>query len=422
MTRTGKPCVRGSWKGHLSAGSEASPNKRNDLSLTSIFSFLLLKSDGRSHGEVRRATFDSKHSWSLPDGRIYCDKLFPPQFTLGTGHALERLPPCPYPDNLPGIWMTQEFIHLKGQECLLLSPKHPNFHPIMAGSTNPCPILYSHNCPWKIWNRNTQWIKHEVLCFSEQWLCVSVYTHELTCIILKTATYEGGVIWDPFHSQEIQGGKDEEHARRHAVSKQQSFCLVLCFPGCIKFKVGSRQNNIQLLFCKMYPTEESPAADSTLSSVPQDMSSLSIGVRGKQNGCPWGEKPWLCPIYTAHPKCTLFTHSIRSFGHGPINSTDTTEHPWNATLEKSRLRCAVKTLSALTSPEDRDPGALPHHQREMVKNGFEIWKSQGSNPASSPCVILGEFITLCESFFSTENGRYAVYLTWLPGKTTEWYL
>lgn len=46
----------------LSAGNEASPNKRNDLSLTSIFSFLLLKSDGRSHGEVRRATFDSKDS------------------------------------------------------------------------------------------------------------------------------------------------------------------------------------------------------------------------------------------------------------------------------------------------------------------------------------------------------------------------
>lgn len=167
----------------LSAGNEASPNKRNDLSLTSIFSFLLLKSDGRSHGEVRRATFDSKDSWSLPDGRMYCDKLFPPQFTLGTGHALDRLLPGPYPDNFPGIWMTQEFIHPKGQECLLLSPKHPNIHPILAGPTKSCPNLYSHNCPWKIWNWNTQWIKHEPLCFSEQWLWVSVYTNKLSCII-----------------------------------------------------------------------------------------------------------------------------------------------------------------------------------------------------------------------------------------------
>ena len=41
----------------------------NDFSSTNIFSFLLLKLDGRPHGEVKRVTFSSKDSCSLPGGR-----------------------------------------------------------------------------------------------------------------------------------------------------------------------------------------------------------------------------------------------------------------------------------------------------------------------------------------------------------------
>ena len=41
----------------------------NDFSSTNIFSFLLLKLDGRPHGEVKRTTFSSKESCSLPGGR-----------------------------------------------------------------------------------------------------------------------------------------------------------------------------------------------------------------------------------------------------------------------------------------------------------------------------------------------------------------
>lgn len=62
------------------------------------------------------------------------------------------------------------------------------------------------------------------------------------------------------------------------------------------------------------------------------------------------------------------------------------------------LKDTVQTLSALTAPEDGDKGAT-YLIGDMVKNGFEIWKIQGSNPASpsSAYMILGEFINLSES-------------------------
>ena len=48
---------------------ERQKQETNCFSSTNIFSFLLLKLDGRPHGEVKRATFSSKYSCSLPGGR-----------------------------------------------------------------------------------------------------------------------------------------------------------------------------------------------------------------------------------------------------------------------------------------------------------------------------------------------------------------
>ena len=48
---------------------ERQKQETNCFSSTNIFSFLLLKLDGRPHGEVKRATFSSKDSCSLPGGR-----------------------------------------------------------------------------------------------------------------------------------------------------------------------------------------------------------------------------------------------------------------------------------------------------------------------------------------------------------------
>lgn len=65
------------------------------------------------------------------------------------------------------------------------------------------------------------------------------------------------------------------------------------------------------------------------------------------------------------------------------------------------LRYIAQTLSASGGPEERDQGAtylITLSPGWIVKNGFEIWKIQGSKPIvpSPSCVILGKFVNLSE--------------------------
>lgn len=66
------------------------------------------------------------------------------------------------------------------------------------------------------------------------------------------------------------------------------------------------------------------------------------------------------------------------------------------------LKYTTQTIRFKSPKRGRPRSHLPLHQCEMVKNGLEIWKIEGSNTALpySTCVILGGFINFSEPLSS----------------------